>query len=73
MDSPLIDANGHRVISFGISADRGTKLTSRLLYPDFYRANFDKNNKFLTEINWKVLYNNSKNLQEFYVKFINTI
>ena len=72
-DSLLTDANNHSVISFGISVDRGTKPTSRSLYPDFYRANFDNINKFLSEINWKVKYNISKNLQEFYNEFINTI
>ena len=41
VDSPLTDANDHSVISFGISVDRVTKPTPRLLYPDFYRANFD--------------------------------
>ena len=54
VDSPLI---GHKVISFGISVDRGTKLTCRLLYPDIYRANFDYIKKILTGIDWKVLYN----------------
>ena len=41
VDSPLTDANYHSVISFDISVDRVTKPTSRSLYPDFYRANFD--------------------------------
>ena len=73
MDSPLTDTNDHSVISFGISVDRGTKPTARSLYPDFYRANFENINKFLSEINWKIIYNNWKNLQKFYDKFIKTI
>ena len=54
----MTDANDHSVISFGISVDMGTKPTSRSLYSDFYRANFENINKFLSEINWKVIYNN---------------
>ena len=72
VDSPLTDANDHSVILFGISVDRNKKPTSRSLYPDFYIANFDNINKFLSKINWKVKYNNSKNLQEFYNEFIKT-
>ena len=41
VDSPLTDANDNSVISFGICVDRGIKPTSRSLYPDFYKANFD--------------------------------
>ena len=73
VDSPLTNVNDHSVISFGISVDRGTKPTSRLLYQDFYRANFKNINNFLSEINWKAKHSNSKNIQEFYDELINTI
>ena len=47
VDSLLTNANDQSIILFGISVDRGTKPTSRSLYPDFFRANFDNINKFV--------------------------
>ena len=73
IDSRLTYANVHSVISFGISVGRGTKPTSRSLYQNFHRANFDNISKFLKEINWKVKYYNSKNLQKLYDECINII
>ena len=73
VDSPLTDTNDHNLISFGINIEKSTKLASETLYPDFCRANFKNVNKYLSGINWKLLYNSSKNLQEFYDEFINTI
>ena len=58
---------------FGISVHKSKKPSSKSLYPDFRRANFEKINEFLSEINWKALFNNSKNLQMFYDEFIKTI
>ena len=57
VDSPLTNTN---VISFGISVDGSKKTFFESLYPDFRRAIFENVNKFLSEINWKDLYNNSK-------------
>ena len=73
VDSPLTNINDHNVILFGISVHKSKKPSPKSLYPDFRRANFENINKFLSEINWKVLFNNSKNLQMFYDKFIKTI
>ena len=69
----MTDTNDHKLISFGINVDKSTKPTSETLYQDFHRANFKNLNKYLSGINWKLLYNTSKNLQEFYDEFINTI
>ena len=73
VDSPLTNINDHNVILFGISVHKSKKPSPKSLYPDFRRANFENINKFLSDINWKVLFNNSKNLQMFYDKFIKTI
>ena len=58
---------------FGINVEKSTKLASETLYPKFSTTNFKNVNKYLSGISWKVLYNSSKNLQEFYDEFINTI
>ena len=71
VDSPLTDANIHSVISFGISVDMDTKPTSRSLYSDFYKAKFDKINKFLSEKIGKLNITIQKK-QQFYDEFINT-
>ena len=73
VDSPLTDTNDHNLISFGINVNESTKPPSETLYPDFYRANFMNINKYLSGINWKLLYNSSKNLQEFYDEFVSAI
>ena len=73
VDSPLTNINDHNVILFGISVHKSKRPSPKSLYPDFRRANFENINKFLSDINWKVLFNNSKNLQKFYDKFIKKI
>ena len=73
VDSPITNINDHNVILFGISVHKNKKPSSKSLYPDFRRANFEKINEFLSEINWNALFNNSKNLQMFYDEFIKTI
>ena len=56
-----------------ISRYRSKKSSSKSLFPDFRGANFENINKFVSEINWKVHFNNSKNLQMFHDEFIKTI
>ena len=53
-----------------ISRYKSKKSSSKSLFPDFRGANFENINKFLSEINWKTLFNNSNNLQMLYDKFI---
>ena len=73
VDSPLTDTYDQNLISFCISVDKSIKRDSETLYPNFYGANFENVNKYLPVINWKLLYNSSKNSPEFYDEFIKTI
>ena len=43
------------------------------LYPAFSRTNFKCINEHLSSIDWKLIYNKSENLQEFYDEFVNII
>ena len=65
IDSPLTNINDHNDFLLGISFHKSKKPSSKSFYPDFRRANFENINKFLSELNWKVIFNNSKNLQMF--------
>ena len=58
---------------FGINVEKSTKLASETLYLKFCIANFKNVNKYFSGISWKLLYNSSKNLQEFNDEFTNTI
>ena len=55
----------HNVICFNINVDNGIKLTSRNIYLNFYKVDFENVNEYLLGIIWKLLYNKSKNLKLF--------
>ena len=66
VDSPLTGVNDYSDILFGISVDRGTKQISRYSTQIFTEQTLVTSIFFFSKINWKVKYNNSKNLQIFY-------
>merc|ERR1712096_580965 len=73
VDSPLTNTNDHSLISFDIIVDKSIKSAVVTLYPAFSRADFKCINEHLSNIEWKLIYNKSENLQEFYDEFVNII
>merc|ERR1712096_48302 len=73
VDSPLTNTNDHFLISFDINVNKSIKSAAVTLYPAFSRADFKCINEYLSNIDWKFIYNKSDNLQEFYDEFVNII
>ena len=51
ISSTLTDTTDHNVFSFNINVDNGIKLTSKSIYPNFYKADFGSVNDYLLGIN----------------------
>ena len=73
VDSLLTNTNDHFIISFDINVNKSTKSAAQTLNPAISRVDFKCIKEHFSSIDWKFIYNESENLQEFYDGFVNII